>query len=1656
MSNPSVKSNLGVVLFRIGTAGKLCLGLFFVILWLLVVPALSMAATVTVGGTVVTGPRTEADIKVSPVGGNTIVITLGGNEWADDVASLETKRNLLFDSLTAGSEASEWAKVITALKTTGAGAIVRNANNIEVTITLPATADYSITADQTITVNVPASLLQDSANPVTAPGSFTIKANRAAAITGTITKATTESDIATGGKTIIITLTNDTWVSDVASNTTRRDQLFNALEAGTEILEWAKVIDAMKAQANPATVVTRTSNTVVTITLPVTSSYDITNTQTITANLPVELLASGDPLVEPAPSFTISPDRTTAVLSGTFITAPTEANVQAGTRTIIITLGGNQWADDVASLKSKRDLLFDSLIAGSESSEWAKVVTALKNAGSLARTSNTVITITLPAVATYNITADQKITLNIPSTLLLDANSPITSTLSFTISAGIAATISGTILDNTSEADIVAGGKTIIITLTNDTWVPDVVSNTSKRDALLDGLVAAGGEMAQWTNVVNALKAVPDLGSVITRNSDTVVTITLPVSYGYNISSVQEVELTIAAALTVNLGADLVANPKFTITHATPTATLGGTVTEATSEQSIFSGGKTIIITLTDDIWASDVVTDKVKRDALFNGLRAGTEVNEWDKVIAALKGAADSNPASVLSRDSDTVVTITLPAVADYNIIANQIISLTVSNTILTVANDVVTALPNFTVTAVTPTATLTGSLLTAATEPNILAGGKTIIITLTDDIWVSDIVTTKAKREALFDNLAAGTEQSEWAKVIAELKATADSNPAKVIARTSDNVVTITLPATTNYNIIADQVITLTIPVAPTSVLVSASAAVIASPTITIAPITAVLTGTAITSPVGKNDIITGGKTIIITLINDTWVSDIVSNITKRDGLIDGLAAGTAGAEWGKVITALKNSSTSVVRTSNNVVRITLPVTPEYNITADQTITLTVPSTALSSGGGLVTASPTFTIQLSTAVTAAISGTVTSAPLPTEADIIAGGRTIIITLTNDTWATDVASNTSKRTALLNALTSASESKEWKKVVTALKASPIALLRTSDTVVTITLPTCSDYNIAADQVVSLTIPRTVLTKATANVIASNTFTISPVNPTAAITGTITTATETDIFEGGSTIIITLTDDTWASDVTSNATKRNALLSGMVASTEDKEWKKVITALKAAPSAVERTSDTIITITLPAVNTYNITADQTLTLSIPASALTLGSSTVVAVPSLTISEESAGASLSGTMTTETITAADIVKGGKTIEITLTNNTWVSDVASTKTKRDALINGLVTASTDSGQWAKVITALKNNPNNVNRVSKNEVIITLPPTPGYVISSDEIVRLTIPKNLLGINTSNLAGNPKLTIKPGGTAVLGGTMISVPPTEANILAGGKTLTVTLNNDTWVADISSDITKRNALFAGLIASNQTSEWAKVVTALQTAGATAITRTSDTVVTITLPAVAGYSITDQQIITLTIPKSALTLTKADVQAAPSLSIRVQMGDLLANDAKLAQLLSNYSLRQIQVTVPPKYINKVQVNHFPIDTKYITSIDILCESNVARVTATTAGPVTHETTSYILSSGKRLFNIGFSGLTAPGDISLTIYDSYGAQPQAPITVQYVEGLSNPVQPPASDLRGTYTLYELSLNNTLFNSILGAYELNELIISTITE
>ncbi len=513
---------------------------------------------------------------------------------------------------------------------------------------------------------------------------------------------------------------------------------------------------------------------------------------------------------------------------------------------------------------------------------------------------------------------------------------------------GINVSVTGTITDSTGESDIVAGGKTIIITLDSGEWVDDIFTNSDKLKLLFNGFTPTVTD-TQWKNVVAGFNIVP-----MNPVNKKVITIRLS-ECNYDITTNRQISLKIDKSLIKNADKDITLVNAFTIGADVVIKTLTGTaITPGLTKDDIVAGGKTIFVELTVGEFAADIDTDSDKREAIFNGLTtSNTNKAVRDKIVQALKLSGEK----AIKWNSKTKLTITLPAISDFTLDSNEVLSLTIpckaaGKEILLGAVKDATASTQIIISANT-SVSMSGTLVsTPVSEADIVKGGKTLVITLTSGQWAADIATNEDMRNNLFTGLklSGTTDSTQWGYVIAALKDAALVANQKVITRNNDSTVTINMPAVlSGYKITKNQNIKLTI---PASCIVGAKAALTAGETITVEKLaTATLSGTAVGTAVTETNIKAGGATIIVTLSNDAiWVDDVATDETIRNALLDGFKADVETEQWLSIIDKLKLGEGIIEISSTNprVLTITLP-SSDYDISKTQTISVTVPASAV-----------------------------------------------------------------------------------------------------------------------------------------------------------------------------------------------------------------------------------------------------------------------------------------------------------------------------------------------------------------------------------------------------------------------------------------------------------------------------------------------------------------------------------------------------------------------------------------------------------------------------------------------------------------------------------------------------------------------------------
>ncbi len=386
-------------------------------------------------------------------------------------------------------------------------------------------------------------------------------------------------------------------------------------------------------------------------------------------------------------------------------------------------------------------------------------------------------------------------------------------------------------------------------------------------------------------------------------------------------------------------------------------------------------------------------------------------------------------------------------------------------------------------------------------------------------------------------------------------------------------------------------------------------------------IAHATITLSG-SITSSADEQDLRDGGKVLTITLSGDVWVAAGLTFDAERLGILQGLDSAQAEAAGWDAAVIPGMSVTNVVRTSSTVVTVSFPARSSYNITATETITATIPATALANTSSAVVATPTFTVATLSA-SAAISGTITSSA--TEQNIRDGGKTLLITVTGVTWLSAGVDFDAIRQDIIDGLDSAqSETRGWDAVVkTGLI--PFNVVRTSDTVVTVLLPFFFTYSIGSNETITVTVPISAVNTTGSAIVASPTVAISTLSVDVTVSGTLLDEPEASVVAGSKTIILTLTGDTWVSSGANFNAQRQNIIDGLdsssLAAAEPNGWNATARDVDLQVTDVARTSDTVVTITMPAISTYDIINDEVVKATVPATALT-GAAELVGAPTI--------------------------------------------------------------------------------------------------------------------------------------------------------------------------------------------------------------------------------------------------------------------------------------------------------------------------------------------------------------------------------------------------------------------------------------------------
>jgi len=177
---------------------------------------------------------------------------------------------------------------------------------------------------------------------------------------------------------------------------------------------------------------------------------------------------------------------------------------------------------------------------------------------------------------------------------------------------------------------------------------------------------------------------------------------------------------------------------------------------------------------------------------------------------------------------------------------------------------------------------------------------------------------------------------------------------------------------------------------------------------------------------------------------------------------------------------------------------------------------------------------------------------------------------------------------------------------------------------------------------------------------------------------------------------------------------------------------------------------------------------------------------------------------------------------------------------------------------------------------------------------------------------------------------------SATISGT---VAFTETTVRAGGQTIIITINNDTWVAAGTPFNQQRQNILNGISSAQaEITGWNREVRDKESI--VSVVRTSDTVVTVTLSAAPGYDITVAEVITVTVPDEALETNTDDVIGIPTIGVTADI-PILENHTLSFSSVSNlmtFSAIQQQTTFQSAS-NIITITDTPLPLGFILTED---------------------------------------------------------------------------------------------------------------------
>ena len=378
-------------------------------------------------------------------------------------------------------------------------------------------------------------------------------------------------------------------------------------------------------------------------------------------------------------------------------------------------------------------------------------------------------------------------------------------------------------------------------------------------------------------------------------------------------------------------------------------------------------------------------------------------------------------------------------------------------------------------------------------------------------------------------------------------------------------------------------------------------------------------------------------------------------------------------------------------------------------------------------------------------------------------------------------------------------------------------------------------------------------------------------------------------------------IILELSGDTWMSSIGADceqagASPTRALLSALVAQSDGLYGFGRVIRPALTCAHVERTTSTTLTLLLDPFPTYDITFDEVVEVTIPASAVFSGQA-IRAQPDLVIESSTPQAIIGGSLLTSGLSEGTLVTPiDLQLVVSLLGATWLEPSAwRNASNQQAVVDAL--RSEQMGLSSGWEAAVKSNifPEDVQYVDGITLTISLRQAASYAISSPETLNIVLPAGVTRTVFAPLPVSPKLVITAeGGVVALNGSFLG------NLDEAGLSgdLAIRLVGDAFI-DSEEELT--TLMRSGISSSSSEASGFNNILAPNLG----VRRESDSLLVVSVPLTSAYDVLAPEVLSLSVPPNAV-LSNQGARSGIGLEIKPSRGSVVLSDADSPDALYLY------------------------------------------------------------------------------------------------------------------------------------------------------